>query len=71
MKEIKIESSNIKSIFYLELTKELYVFFKSGYLYIYYKVDSSIVEELGLSKNKGKFFIENISSKYKYSKTVT
>ena len=60
MKEIKIESSNIKSIFYNKDKKELQVFFKSHSLYIYKNIDNKLITEFENSKDKGKYFYENI-----------
>lgn len=60
MKEIKIESSNIKSIFYDTAKKELQVYFKSHSLYIYEEVEESIIKEFEKSKDKGKYFYDNI-----------
>lgn len=64
LKRIEIESTNIKSIFYDEGKKELYIFFKSNHLYIY---DFSIrMYDLFVSSDKNQFFEEHIRNrKYK------
>lgn len=69
MKEIKIKSSNIKSMFYSEQLNKLYVFFNSnGSLYMYDDVDKDTVKKLENEKEKGKFFLQYIKDKYNFSK---
>lgn len=66
MKEIKIESSNIKSIFYFEGKGELYVFFKSNHLYVY-ECDLKTYDKFVSSKDKNMFFLQHIKNS-KFSK---
>lgn len=61
MKEITIKSSNIKSIFYMEDKKELYVFFKSSHLYVY-PFSDSLYNSFLSSQDKDKFFNENVKN---------
>lgn len=62
---VKVESSNIQEIGYLD--NNLYVKYKSG-TYVYENVDKSIYESLLSSDSKGRFMNENIKSKYNYKK---
>lgn len=61
MKEIQIESSNIKSIFYFENKSELYIFFKSNHLYVY-ECDFDTYVKFKASKDKDKFFLQHIKN---------
>ena len=61
MKQIPIESNNIKSIYYIEDRSELYVFFKSNHLYIY-PFDDLQYNSFLSSKDKDKFFNEHIKN---------
>lgn len=61
MKEIKIESSNIKSIFYFEDKGELYIFFTSNHLYVY-ECDSIMYNKFLSSKDKDSFFLKYIKT---------
>lgn len=68
MKTIKIESNNVKSLFFDQ--NNLMVFFHSGSLYTYFDVDEDIIEEMLLLKEneRGKFFESNIKKKYNFKK---
>lgn len=61
MKEIKIESSNIKSIFYFENKNELYIFFKSNHLYVY-KCSLQMYNKFLSSRDKDDFFLKNLKN---------
>lgn len=62
IKEIKIKSSNIKSIFYDVNKSELYIFFRSNHLYIY-KCDDKLYDSFVSSQDKNKFFEDHIKNK--------
>lgn len=55
MRSIEIKSSNIKALYYFEDKNILYVFFHSGYLYLY---DCTIEQynKFVSSKDKSEFF---------------
>lgn len=55
MKEIKIKSSNIKSIYFDENKNELYIFFHSKHMYIY-ECDEKMYNSFVSSNDKNKFF---------------
>lgn len=61
MKEIKIESSNIKSIFYFEDKGELYIFFKSNHLYVY-ECSLQMYNKFVSSKDKDDFFLKYLKN---------
>lgn len=61
MKTIKVNSSNIKSIFYDEDKKELLIFFHSGGLYKYHNISDKIFEQLKKEENKTKYIKENLN----------
>ena len=61
MKEIKIESSNIKSIFYFENKNELYIFFKSNHLYVY-KCNLQMYNKFLSSRDKDDFFLKSLKN---------
>lgn len=62
MKEIKIVSSNIKSIFYDEDRSELYVFFHSKSMYIY-RCDIRTYNSFVSSNDKDAYFSKHIRNK--------
>lgn len=68
MRFIKIDSSNIKNIFYDVDKKELLVFFHSGSMYKYFNVEENDIEKFNKEKEKGKYFINVFSKKYEYKK---
>lgn len=69
MKEILFnDSENIRTSFYFNESKELWVFFKSSSLYIYKNIDFDIVSNLIKAKDKGKYFYDNIRNTKKYTK---
>lgn len=61
MKKIKVDSSNIKSIFYDGDRQELLIFFHSGNLYKYHNITENIVKELEKEENKTKYIKENLN----------
>ena len=62
-----VESSNIISVGYDEMTSSMYVNYPSG-TYKYDGVDKSVYENLLTSPSKGKFMNENIKGQYNYSR---
>lgn len=60
-----VESTNLDWVGYDEKTKELYIQFKSGGLYVYYKVPKNIFEDLLKAGSKGRY--HNIKIKYNYA----
>lgn len=60
MEIIKVNSSNIKSIFYDEQKSELLVFFHSGGLYKYFDVKETNIKKLKKEENKTKYIKENL-----------
>lgn len=69
VREVKIDTTNgIKSMFYFENKKELYVFFTNSSLYIYYEVTDKDVKNLEDEKEGGKYFYHNIRDKKEYTK---
>lgn len=70
MVEVKIkESSNIKSMFYDDVKKELLVFFNSMSLYVYKDISHEDFAELKKAdENIGKIFYEKIRNNKKYEK---
>lgn len=66
--EVTINSSNLKSANYDTETKDLIVTFNSGGIYEYKDVPWNTFTKLRLSESQGKYFNENISKAYKYTK---
>ena len=62
-----VESSNIISVGYDEMTSSMYVNYPSG-TYKYDGVDKSVYESLLTSPSKGRFMNENIKGQYNYSR---
>lgn len=65
---IKIRSSQIYSIGYLEEEQELYVEFTNKTTYMYANVPKDVWNEFQRSDSKGSYFHSNIKTKYKYVK---
>ena len=66
--EVLIESSNLKSAKYDTESKDLVVTFNSGAIYEYNNVPWEKFTKFRMSKSQGKYFNENISRSYKYTK---
>ena len=64
---IPVESSNIISVGYDEMTSSMYVKYPSG-TYKYDDVKKSVYENLLTSPSKGRFMNENIKGQYNYSR---
>ena len=68
MREVKIkDSSNIKSLFYFDGLKQLYVFFQSSSLYVYEDIEIEEVKKLSTEQGS-KYFYDEIREKKKYTK---
>ena len=64
----EIKSSNIKSSEYDTESKKLVVEFNNGFKYEYDEVPHQTYTKFRLSESQGKFFITEISKKFKYKK---
>ncbi len=68
MIEVIIESSNLKSASYNTESNDLSVTFNSGAIYEYNNVPWEMFTKFRMAKSQGKYFNENISRSYKYTK---
>lgn len=66
--EVLIESSNLKSAVYNTESSNLQVTFNSGSIYEYNNVPWEKFTKFRMAKSQGKYFNENISKSYKYTK---
>jgi len=66
--EVLIESSNLKSAKYDTESKDMIVTFNSGAIYEYNNVPWEMFTKFRMAKSQGKYFNENISRKYNYTK---
>jgi hypothetical protein len=64
----EIKSSNIRKTEYNTETKNLMVEFNNGLKYEYDDVPHQIYTKFRMSESQGKFFISEISKKFKYKK---
>jgi hypothetical protein len=64
----EIKSSNIRKTEYDTETKNLMVEFNNGLKYEYDEVPHQIYTKFRMSESQGKFFISEISKKFKYKK---
>jgi lysyl-tRNA synthetase class 2 len=65
---VEIDSSNLNSAKYDTENEVLSVTFNSGSIYEYNKVPWSVFTKLRAADSQGKYFNENISRKYNYTK---
>ena len=70
-KDRKIESSNLEALTYDSDNENLIVEFNSGARYRYKKVPLSVVDHFLDAESKGKFFHNNVKSKYEYEKIAS
>lgn len=63
-----VQSSNLDWVAYDESKKELYIQFKSGGLYVYYKVPKDIFINLLKAGSKGRYHAVKIKYVYDYKK---
>jgi hypothetical protein len=66
----EIKSSNLKKTVYDTETKKLTVEFNNNTIYEYEEVPHQIYTRFRLSESQGKYFISEISKKYKYTKVI-
>lgn len=66
MNMIPVSSSNLESVGYEY--DQLYIRFKSGFLYVYYNVPVEVYNALMHATSKGKFFHANIKNIYQYKR---
>lgn len=66
--EVVVQSSNFKHLKYDTESKVLTVTFNNGYIYDYIDVPWEIFTKLRLSESQGKYFSQNISKNYKFTK---
>lgn len=67
MKHI-VQSTNLDWVAYDKKKKELYIQFKSGGFYVYYKVPEKIFVDLLKAGSKGRYHAVKIKYVYKYKK---
>ena len=63
-----VESSNINSVEYNDVSKSLLLEFKSGAFYEYDDVDSKTVEDMVSAESVGRFFNKNVKGVFNYRK---
>ncbi len=68
MINVDIESSNLSRAEYNTNTSLLKVFFKNGAIYEYESVPWDVYTKFRLAESQGKFFVSDISRKYKYTR---
>jgi hypothetical protein len=66
--EVLIESSNLKSATYNTESSNLLITFNSGSIYEYNNVPWEKFTKFRMAKSQGKYFNENISKSYNYTK---
>ena len=66
--EVKIKSSNLKSATYDTESEKLKVEFNTGAVYEYNKVPWNKFTKFRLAESQGKYFNENISRVYNYTR---
>ena len=66
-RNIKVTSSNLRTVLYDPDEKILEVEFKSGKIYAYFEVPQDVFAELLTADSPGKYFYHNIRSAYEYS----
>ena len=59
-----VESSNIRSVGYDEVSRKLEIEFRDGAVYQYAEVPGVVYLEMTRAKSVGKFFIANIRNQY-------
>lgn len=62
----KVESSNVRGVGYAD--DNLYVMFKGGSLYRYYKVPAPVFTGFLLSESKGRYFARSVKGAFESSK---
>ena len=64
----EIESSNIKRTTYNMESKDLICEFNNGHVYEYKDVPHAVYTKFRMAESQGKFFMTEISKKFKYKK---
>ena len=70
-KDRKIESSNLEALTYDSEDENLIIEFNNGTRYRYKKVPVSVIDHFLDAESKGKFFHNNVKSKYEYEKIAS
>jgi hypothetical protein len=65
---VEIKSTNLKSATYDTESEVLVVTFNNGSIYEYNKVPWTVFTKFRMAESQGKYFNENISRKYSYTK---
>ena len=65
---VDIKSSNLKSASYDTESETLLITFNNGSIYEYNKVPCTVFTKFRMAESQGKYFNENISRKYTYTK---
>lgn len=65
---VDIKSTNLKSATYDTETEVLVITFNNGSIYEYNKVPWTVFTKFRMAESQGKYFNENISRKYSYTK---
>lgn len=65
---VDIKSSNLKSASYDTESETLLITFNNGSIYEYNKVPWTVFTKFRMAESQGKYFNENISRKYTYTK---
>jgi len=68
MKRQSVESSNLASVGYDEVTQTLEVEFNHGGIYQYFEVQKEVYEELMNADSQGKYFNGWIKDDYEYQR---
>lgn len=68
MKTLKVTSSHIDLIMFNDTTKNLVIVFKSGSIYKYSDVPTSIFQQISDADSKGKFARQHIYKDYTFQR---
>ena len=69
MERTSVESSNLASVGYDEISRTLEVEFKHGGIYQYFDVPISVYQELMAASSHGQYFDQNVKKAgYRYEK---
>lgn len=67
---MKVESSVIAEVNYLESQQDLMVEFNNGATYVYHEVSQEVVDSFLSADSVGRYYTENIKDKFGYSKVI-
>jgi len=65
---IPVASSNLSAVAYVEELRQLYIFFTSADIYVYFNVPPSIYRGLMAASSKGKYFHQHIRGRFAFQK---